>query len=705
VGRAVLTRNIGEGLYEIEYIKGRERRAAALSQIDIAIAGNGSAQTQQEAVIAVLEADLAASLVDLNNAITIKNLVQIRSETAERNSIALRLRAARDSLESLKITEGRLRAVRKNIAAIQSKEVRQVWVADYSLDVEAGENREFGTAEVDGTPGEVILLPMGDVSEPDRWNLADHGEVYSTDLVTPGTAYYARGIFPGWQKYLPAYRIGRITRIDPDDTVNVEAIEPNESTEQGLPITPTLPNEQPIAHTMLAVEYLDCGAAAFSVDDEVLVRYPAEARDMPVVIGFRDHPKPCAFLKIFIPNGSFTLSGDTWNFELFESPLYGNLNWFHPSKRVGVSWQGPKGRHVGFYESDFDLIDPTPNLYSEGRLLAVAPGNVIGACIVFAGSVKTYIVAVTTDYEFESEQDTITEELWRRPYNGTDDDWEMLSSHSWPNDFNVENAATLPSTFEPVGHYFFNASGTRAVSSKIAFYRNPASPFDDQHEWTREATITLSQDASSGNFAFETVEDGSAVLGDSFTFDKTVGRDFIEDEEITLFVRTVYDKSGSDSELDRSLVTSVGYAAFLSRGTRVTNSLTENFGRSPQYIDLRETPPVVIYRNTAQQTALPMSWSLRIDGAITDEELASAISYPTGFGGNDFSRFADVRSGEINNSITEALFMIGSGTAAINDRGGIVLVDPEFVINAMYPDADINALSGLDGIVSPIGLG
>jgi len=711
MGRALITQNIGEGLYEITYIKGRERRAAALAQIDLAIAGNQSAQTQQESAISVLEGQLATAIVALNNAIQSGDISAIKSETVERNRLTLRLRAARESLESLKITEGRMRAIRKNIALIEAEVTRQAWVADYSLDVDPSDTREFGTAEIAGTASEVILLPMGDKAEPDRWSLAEHGEVYNTDLVTPGTAYYAHGIFPGWQKYLPAYRLGRITRIDPDDTVDVELIEPTRSTEQGLPIAPTLANEQAISHDMLAVEYLDCGAAAFSVNDEVLIKYPAESRDAPVVIGFRQRPKPCQQIKVLVANGDFLLAGNgQWVFsERTPGPSYETTSWFNRQRRTAISWHGWRGRHVALADGFFVYPIMSGEIYSQGLLIATAPGLVIGACITFSGSQKEYILAVTTDQVLERfDETTITERVWRRPYEGDDTQWEEIGSHTWTNDPNLAELETLPNTDDPAGHYFFNASGTRAVSVKLATWRDPMTAGGPHIPWSREMSIDIS--GGGATFTRHAAQDAAAVTsGDAFTYSKVVARDFIDDVEVSASLESTYDDGSPTATLDRDLSTSQGYSTFLSVGSVFDDgggpTVTANTGKVIQYLDLRVHPPVIVYRNMDNQTGFaPQDWSLRIEG-LTGEDQVAPIQATAPLAVRVLFTNPLVSAGILNQQLYEFRNIYLSGTVALTDNDGVVLVDPEFIVNAMYPNGNINALSGLGGVVSPIGLG
>jgi hypothetical protein len=102
---------------------------------------------------------------------------------------------------------------------------------------------------------------------------------------TPEGAFYNKALMPGWQKWMPTYRIGTITTIDAmSDTCSV-MLEAAASIEQNLDIN------QELALAAVPVVYMDSNVAAFSVGDEVIVEFQGQDQDAPRVIGFKDHPK------------------------------------------------------------------------------------------------------------------------------------------------------------------------------------------------------------------------------------------------------------------------------------------------------------------------------------------------------------------------------------------------------------------------------
>jgi hypothetical protein len=135
------------------------------------------------------------------------------------------------------------------------------------------------------------------------------GKLLHRYVHTPEQLFYNVATLPGWQKWKPMFRVGRITAIDYDaDTASVELDEARSSaTGEGTEGSPTtgkdwdgppgdpqgLKVNQDMPLDQIPVVYMECNADAFEVGDRVIVEFPEQEWDNARVIGFESHPQEC----------------------------------------------------------------------------------------------------------------------------------------------------------------------------------------------------------------------------------------------------------------------------------------------------------------------------------------------------------------------------------------------------------------------------
>lgn len=140
---------------------------------------------------------------------------------------------------------------------------------------------------------------------------------------------------------------------------------------------------------------------------------------------------------------------------------YGNVDW--RGTAGSVSWVGPHGRHVG-KRPTYEL---SPQIFSGGQVLALAPGPVIGAAIQqqpHTGALTLLAVVATLDQYGAVTAETV----YATPLPLLDPvDWRRLGSFQ---EFQYGGANAAEYTGTP-GHYFFNAAGTQAVNIKPGSWR------------------------------------------------------------------------------------------------------------------------------------------------------------------------------------------------------------------------------------------
>jgi hypothetical protein len=727
MGKGVIVENLEDGLYSINYQFDTSLAEKKIAAIDKLLATLDERKDELDIELADAQVALLSSQDALNT--EINNLddgeitaAAIRALTPFQTDVIKKGREVSRLLIEISINESdqeELNAQKRLLNNLEEERfINEIWCADLTDTMEKDE--EVGVIEVPGGNSKNFLNIRPGKGQTPTHTPSD-GVMTHAIVSEPEAVFYNSAMKPGWLKFNPRFRYGKITQLT-GDKANVELEEPTASdkivSEQGynlgpeLVIPPTFPTtDKEVSLLNIAIDYLTCNGAAFTEGDVVLIDF--RDPDRPEVIGFKDNPKPCDFVRIMSDVGSFRLQTvGTWAFEPNEELLYGTTNWVDRVHRIALSWVGPRGRYANSYLSAFQDHIPTPAIWSNGELLATAPGNVIGACVTFQGTQRKNILAVTTDQVYQSEQTIITEQLWTRPFLGTDDDWQLVTSHDWTNDIFIEASEQVPNTFDNfIGHYFFNESGTQAVCVKHITWRNPADPTGSStFPWSRSVTldVTLDEfaDPLSGTFTFEDTVDGEVIRGDNWNTSVVVARDFQGDVEVTASVHTTQTRSGSFTTLTRTLTTSEGHDfGELSYGEQGA-SADENRGKTIQYLDLRSSPaPVVIYRNMTDFLGPPMFWSLRAGGFIPDQEISGGIAIGSGTGSIVFSSPFSGIPGTLNHSFTERVYLFNSGTTGLSDNNGVILADTEYGVNFMYPVENINAVAGLSGVFTPIGVG
>jgi hypothetical protein len=109
----------------------------------------------------------------------------------------------------------------------------------------------------------------------------------SRELMSPEQVYFNAAVLPGWQKDLPTYRTGKLTFVDWDANLCNVSLDDARSSAQGLAT-----NKTPQVNG-IRFDYMSCNAKAFDNDSRVVLKFPGQSWDDPVVIGFVDTPRKC----------------------------------------------------------------------------------------------------------------------------------------------------------------------------------------------------------------------------------------------------------------------------------------------------------------------------------------------------------------------------------------------------------------------------
>lgn len=207
------------------------------------------------------------------------------------------------------ITKLKLASFKKQKSALEEQfpddYVIDAWCADLTEDL-AG---VISTIEV---PGEAQVIQIAPGFETKAAYNANTDGCLTPLMANMSPAWlYNIAMLPGWQKWKPTFRYGTISNIDTVNNKCTVTLETAKSSQQNLNI-----NKETVLSNV-PIEYMSCHAAAFDVDDHVLVKFEGQDWGSPKVIGFRENPKPCkaGYLYVSLTVGSVSYA-IVWDFDI-----------------------------------------------------------------------------------------------------------------------------------------------------------------------------------------------------------------------------------------------------------------------------------------------------------------------------------------------------------------------------------------------------
>lgn len=297
--------HLGEARYRVRHTYDRERADARRAALEAYIVDLSNAISQAQLQLA----DLQAAVDDAHDALQTA-IATFRAGGGEdtgpvvQAQSALAAAAAKRDAQRAVVDTLRWRRARAQIdldaltRRMPDDPVLECWCADYSVDIAPG--TEVGLIDWHGDPR--VPTPLtAPVMQPGHegaagYDLARDGRLLPTPTMGLYEWLYAYLLMPGWQRWLPLYRLATITALDGDfAAVALDGAQTWSADGETLPINPgaTLSG--------VPVRYMSCHGAAFAVGDRVVVRFRDRRWDRPEVVGFQANPRPCAafFVTVF----------------------------------------------------------------------------------------------------------------------------------------------------------------------------------------------------------------------------------------------------------------------------------------------------------------------------------------------------------------------------------------------------------------------
>lgn len=245
-------------------------------------------------------------------------------ETPERVKLAIEdaIKAAaakRDAEARLAEKKSQEAALRARMAALEKAlepKITYAWCADATEDATG----QVGTIELNGETDQddpqIVIAPL------EVLPTLQPGEVAAREVQSGAQAYFNAAILPGWQKYRPTYRSGRIYNIDMRANTCSVDLDAARSSAENLDI-----NQTSSLHGV-PVRYMSCDATAFADDDRVIVEFPSQNWSQPVVIGFVERPRQCREIAIMmqyskrLPSGYPEEEVEDWTLKPYKTEFF-----------------------------------------------------------------------------------------------------------------------------------------------------------------------------------------------------------------------------------------------------------------------------------------------------------------------------------------------------------------------------------------------
>ena len=247
----------------------------------------------------------------------------------------------------------------------------------WCLDLTTGLTGDVGTIEIARERGNGVNIQPG-YSGNAVYDGARDGQLIPLMAQSPAGSYFNLAVLPGTQKWKPMFRYATITEIDYDADTCAVSLSSVYSSQQNLTINQTN------TLTGVSVEYMTCNASAFSVGDEVVVKFDYDWAT-PKVIGFKENPERCCFYEPF--DGPLFSSKFGWIEQLGTGAFLAAPQWNNSivdgKARLHMAAQSTTGRRVAQIYYDYDST-PEAGLVREGAtksritcsdLLAVCDNN------------------------------------------------------------------------------------------------------------------------------------------------------------------------------------------------------------------------------------------------------------------------------------------------------------------------------------------
>lgn len=389
MGKGTIVSGGTGGYYSISLQLDATAIAARIVDLQARLVDLQSKITDAESTLDDLEDDLKKVLNEQDALIdafaadsTADNLKALTEKAKEVAAAAAQVGLQRSAVAALVVEEASVRKEITRLSAAPSSVAAGAWCADYTEDLTG----DVGVVTVPGGEREQHLQILPGYDGGAAYDANRDGMLRQPFTDSAAATYYNLAMLPGWQKWIPRYRLAQINSIDAEEGTCSLTIASASSGQQGLGVN------YATSYSAVPIEYMTCDHEAFADGDIVVVEFVGQTADgiegnwaagKLKVIGFASNPKPCDQCMTGFSYDAGATFLDLSGSISAESPplLVGDRDWLSLDGKVHISWDGGGGRRY------WGLPDPANYyLYCSGDYIRdsvgdpiVAPGSIAGA--------------------------------------------------------------------------------------------------------------------------------------------------------------------------------------------------------------------------------------------------------------------------------------------------------------------------------------
>lgn len=232
MGKGLIISGGEAGLYQVQITYDRTRYDKEIAKLNNTITSIDSLIAKAEADVTAIEAEIAAIEVLIATYILPADSSKLATALKNKTEKQVELMRAKTLLSIYKIQKT---SVTKRKEYLQDNMPADPTIAAWCADLTEDLTGTVGTVEIGGELNKgVVIMPGYDGAA--AFDMAINGQLQPSISETPEQAIYNLAMMPGWQKWMPTYRIGVIKSINSiNDTCSV-ALYSIMSRCQGLPI-------------------------------------------------------------------------------------------------------------------------------------------------------------------------------------------------------------------------------------------------------------------------------------------------------------------------------------------------------------------------------------------------------------------------------------------------------------------------------------
>jgi hypothetical protein len=282
MGSAKILQEYGAGQYQVELIHDIPRITARVETLENNITSIESIIAAVSDAITAKQLEIDAKKDAINTAIaTHENPETIQALQKELLALMGEKQVLVNRKNNLK---AQLSGLQTSLTTYQEAETetiqKDVWCADKTTGLAI--DQVVGTCDINGETSQTVITPGG-VNTP-----AIDGKYQPALGNTAAGAFFNLAMLPGWQKWMPTYRIAKIMEITGGDTCTI-LVRNDRSSQQSLDI-----NNQ-LLFFKVPIVYMSCDSSCFIAGDQVIVQFVGQDYTKPKVVGFESSPRSCFF--------------------------------------------------------------------------------------------------------------------------------------------------------------------------------------------------------------------------------------------------------------------------------------------------------------------------------------------------------------------------------------------------------------------------